>query len=260
MYAAPLDHVPLWLLFFLLAGASWAALEGGYRLGRWRHARTAEEKEAPVGAMVGTILGLLAFMLAFTFGLAATRFEARRQTILDEANAIGTAYLRTRLLPEPQRATSARLLREYVDVRIRAIEEGRVAEAVARSEELHESLWAEAVAAAEKQHGPITALYLQSLNETIDLHATRVQVGIRSRVPVTILGGLFALSLLGMGAVGYQSGLSATRRSPAMSGLVLAFSGVLFLIVDLDRSREGLLQVGQQAMIDVQRSMAAGKP
>ena len=94
------------------------ALEGGYRLGRWRHDRPAEEKETPVGAMVGSILGLLAFLLAFTFGMAATRFEARRQAVLDEANAIGTTYLRARLLPEPQRTESAKLLREYVDVRI----------------------------------------------------------------------------------------------------------------------------------------------
>jgi len=81
-------------------------------------------------------------------------------------------------------------------------------------------------------------------------------VGLRSRIPVGIWTGLLALTLLGMASVGYHSGLAATRRSPAMLGLVLALAGVLYLITDLDRGHEGLLQVSQQAMIDVQRSMA----
>ena len=120
MNTTPLDIFPLGLLFLILCAVACLVLEGGYRLGRWRHSRNADEKETPVGAMVASILALFAFMLAFVFGLAADRFEKRRQTILDEANAIGTTYLRARQLPEPQRAESTRLLREYVDVRVRA--------------------------------------------------------------------------------------------------------------------------------------------
>jgi hypothetical protein len=255
-----LDVIPLWALFLGLGSLLGGSLEGGYRFGRWRRTRTVEEKEAPVGAMVGAILGLLAFVLAFTFGLAANRFEARRQAVLEEANAIGTTYLRTRLLPEPQATASAQYLRVYVDARVQAVEEGKTAEAIARSEELHGLLWAEAVKAAEKQPGPITGLYVQSLNQMIDLHAKRVQVGIRNRIPLSVWFGLFTLALLGMGSVGYQSGLSATRRSPAMLGLVLAFTGVLLLIADLDRGQEGLLTVSQQAMIDLRRSMNQPNP
>ena len=260
MRPEPLDAIPLAVLFAVVFILAMLALEGGYRLGRWRHARTADEKEAPVGAMVGTLLGLLAFLLAFVFGMAASRFESRRQTALDEANAVGTAYLRTRLLPEPQRGASARLLRVYVDVRVRGIREGRLVELVTRSEELHGLLWAEAVTAAERQPGPITGLYVQALNEMIDLHATRVQVGLRSRIPGVIWAGLISLALLGMSSVGYQSGLAATRRSPAMLALIVAFAGVLFLIADLDRPGEGLLVVSQEAMHDLQRAMAADNP
>ncbi|MFO0850926.1 MAG: hypothetical protein U0871_20585 [Gemmataceae bacterium] len=260
MYSKPLDHIPLGLMFVFVAALAGAAVEGGYRFGRWRHARIAEEKETPVGAMVGTILGLLAFVIAFTFGLAATRFEARRQIVLNEANAIGTAYLRTDLLPEPQRGASGRLLREYVDVRLRGASADRIAAAVDRSEELHALLWTQAVQAAERQPGPITGLYVQALNETIDLHAKRVQAVVRDRIPTGIWFVLLILTLLGMGATGYQSGLSETRRSPAMIALVLAFAAILHLIADMDRGRDGLLQVSQQAMIDLQQSMAGGKP
>jgi hypothetical protein len=257
----PLDIVPIWVLFLAVCVVAGLALEGGYRLGRWRHARAPEEKETPVGAMVGSILGLLAFLLAFTFGLAATRFDARREVVLEEANAIGTTYLRARLLPEPQRTEATSLLREYVDARLPDIRQGNpseiIAKVVARSEELQEQLWSQAVAAAEKNATPITGLFVQSLNETIDVHAKRLLVDQRSRIPISIWAGLFGLALLGMAAVGYQAGLSATRRSPAELGVVLAFAGVLFLIADLDRGHEGFLKVSQQPLIDLQRSMQA---
>jgi hypothetical protein len=255
MYA-PLDALPLWGLLLAAALALGLALEIGYRAGRWRHAQTPDEKEQPVGAMVASILALLALVLAFTFSMAASRFDDRRKTVLAEANAIGTTYLRSRLLPEPQRGEIARLLREYVDVRIRAIEEGNLDEALARSEHLHELLWMQTSGIAEKDSASIiTGVFIQSLNDLIDLHAERVQVGLRSRIPLVIWAGLFSLAVLSMAAVGYQSGICATSRSPAMPGLVLAFAIVLALIADLDRPREGLLQVSQQAMQDVQKSM-----
>jgi hypothetical protein len=259
MTTGPLDMIPLWLLLISCGAASWLAIEAGYRLGAWRHEHKSAEKESPVGALVASILGLLGFMLAFTFGLAANRFEARRQAVLEEANAIGTTYLRARLLPEPQRAEIASLLREYVDVRIRGVTENHVLSALARSEELQEKLWSKAIDASKNKdsNSVLTGLFLQSLNETIDVHAKRVQVAMRSRIPLSIWGVLFGLATLGMAAVGYQSGLAATRRSPALLAMVLAFSSVLYLIADLDRPQEGFLVVSQQALIDVQKSMQA---
>jgi hypothetical protein len=144
-------------------------------------------------------------------------------------------------------------------VRVRGIQERKLTEAITRSEELHESLWTQAAEAAKNKDGnPVmTSLFVQSLNETIDLHAKRIMVGMRSRIPMSIWVGLCGLALLSMIGVGYQAGLSATRRSPAMLGLVLAFAGVLFLIADLDRSQDGFLIVSQQAMVDLQKSMHA---
>ena len=256
-----LDAVPLWVLFLSAFVLAWLAVEGGYRLGRWRHNHASDEKDAPVGAMVAAILGLLAFMLAFTFSLAASRFEARRQVVLDEANAIGTTYLCARFLPEPQRDEVAKLLREYVGVRMRGVQKGKTTEALARSEELHSQLWSQATAAAERNPGSImTGLFVQSLNDVIDLHAKRVLVGIRSRIPLSIWCVLFALTVSGMASVGYQAGLSATRRSPAMLLLVVAFAGVLFLIADLDRGQEGFLRVSQEAMTDLQRTVQLAQP
>jgi hypothetical protein len=256
MITAPLDFIPLSILFLLFGLFLWLAIEGGYGLGKWRRARTADEKEQPVGAMVASILGLVALVLGFTFSLAGSRFDARRMAVLEEANAIGTTYLRSRLLPQPQRAEIGKLLREYVQVRIEGVEQGKTQQAIVRSEELHGLLWVQAAAAAEKDsHSIVTGIFIQSLNDVIDLHSKRVLVGLRSRIPLVIWLGLFGLSMLGMAAVGYLAALSGTLRSPAMLGLVLAFAVVLLLIADLDRGQEGLLRISQQSMIDLQKSM-----
>lgn len=258
MLTAPLDIIPLWTMFLIYLVLLLAAIEGGYRLGRWRQARIQDEKEQPVGAMVASILGLVALVLGFTFSLAASRFDARRLAVVEEANAIGTTALRARLLPEPQRTEIARLLRDYVEVRVHATNWGRTEAAVVRSEALHEKLWVQAAAVAEKDpHSILTGVFIQSLNDVIDWHAKRVFVGMRSRIPLVIWVGVVGLASLGLAAVGYQAGLAATRRSPAKLALALAFAVVLLLIADLDRGQEGLLRVGQQAMVDLQKSLEA---
>lgn len=252
----PLDSIPLWALLLGAFLLLWLAMEAGFRAGQWRRANTSEEKDQVVSAMVASILGLLALVLGFTFSLAASRFDERRVVVLNEANAIGTAYLRTSFLPEPQRTEVVRLLREYVDLRIRGTASGDPAPAIARSEQIHNEIWAHAAAAGQQQPQSITVgLCIQSINELIDLHSVRVQAAMRSRIPLVIWVALFGLALLGMGSVGYLDGLSSTVRSPAMIGLVLAFTCVVYLIADLDRGHEGLLQVTQQALVDVHRSM-----
>jgi len=261
MYTAAFDVVPLWALLPLILLVCLLMLECGYRLGRWRHSRAAIEKEAPVAAMAAAVLGLLAFMLAFTFSLAASRFDARRQAVLEEANAIGTTYLRTQLLPDPEGPELAKLLRRYTELRARKLTAENIGELLKESEQLHEQMWSLAVAAADKDSGSImTGLLLESLNESIDLHSKRTFVGLYSRVPITIWLMLLNLVVLGMISLGYQAGLSATRRSLEMPIFALAFACVLYLVVDLDRAHEGLLQISQQAMINLHQSMQVGQP
>lgn len=252
-----LDAFPLWTLFPLTIVIAMASVEVGHRIGRYRRLKSPAEKESSDGSMVAATLGLLAFMLAFTFGMAASRFEDRRQVVLSEANAIGTTYLRTAMIPEPMRTESRNLIREYVDVRLEGSQSGKSDQAISKSEELHRKLWAQAIAAAETDRTPITSLFVQSLNEVIDLHSTRIMAGLRSRVPAPIWIGLYSLAVLAMGVTGYHDGQSSNRRSVAMIALVLAFSAVLFLIADLDRPGQGLLLVSQQSMLDLRNSIAA---
>jgi hypothetical protein len=251
----PIDALPLWALFIAILLVVLLSIEFGYRLGKYRRSRREDEKEAPLGTMVGATLGLLAFVLAFTFGLAAARFDTRRQALLDEANAIGTTYLRSGMLPE-RGEEIRRLLREYVGVRLEAVQSGNVAEGIQQSEDIQQKVWTEAENVGQKNPNSImVGLFVQSLNEMIDLHAKRVQAGLRSRIPGAIWLGLFAVAALSLAAMGYHAGLSGTRRSLAILAVAVTFSVVIELIADLDRPQEGVLRVSQQALLDVQRSM-----
>ena len=256
----PLDALPLWALFIAILLVVLLSIEFGYRLGKYRRSRREEEKEAPLGTMVGATLGLLALVLAFTFGLAAARFETRRQVLLDEANAIETTYLRSGMLPE-RGEEIRRLLREYVGVRLEAVQSGKVAEGIQQSEDIQQKVWTEAENVGQKNPNSImVGLFVQSLNEMIDLHAKRVQAALRSRIPGPIWLGLFAVAALSLATMGYHAGLSGTRRSLAIVAVAVTFSVVIELIADLDRPQEGVLRISQQALLDVQRSMNAPGP
>lgn len=206
--------------------------------------------------MVAAELALLGFMLAFVFGVAATRFDERRRLVIDESNAIGTTFLRSGMLPSPHRETVRNILREYIDVRIESSRNPDIVDAVRRSEELQNRLWAEATALAAKEPNshPI-ALFIQTTNDVIDLHSKRVNAFLWSRLPITVWAVLALIAVLSFAALGYQSSLSGKPRSPAVVAMALAFAAVFWMVVDLERPYEGLLRVTPQPLIELRRSM-----
>ena len=195
-------------------------------------------------------------MLAFTFSLAGSRFDERRQAILTEANSIGTTYLRAGLLPEEQAQHVRKLLREYVDSRVKTTTIQALPTALVRSTEIHEQLWAEAEAAAKKRPESVQlALFVNSLNETIDIHTSRVAATIYSRLPVIVWLVLYCLTTLSMALIGYYAGLTSKIRSLSCPVLALSFAAVMLLVADLDRPGEGMIRVNRQVLIDLQDSM-----
>jgi hypothetical protein len=249
------DALPLWGVFVVTLVLILLAHEIGYRSGAVR-AKGLHEKEAPVGAMVATTLALLGFLLAFTFGFAANLFQMKRQVQLDEANAIGTTYLRADFLPEPARAAVRDLLREYVDVRLGAVEADNVDSARERSEEIQKLLWGHASASMASNPDSIAyGLFVETLNDVIDLHARRLMISLRSRIPPTIWIALYSIAFFAFGTMGYHGGLGAANRSFALIAVAIIFSAVVWLIMDLDTAQEGTLRVSQQSMVDLRDSM-----
>lgn len=251
----PLDSLPVWAVYLLTVLLLFAAMESGYQLGKTRLRELIARPDAGVGAIVAATLALLAFLLAFVVGFAANIFNERRELVVDEANAIGTSYLRAGYLDEPYRTELRDLLREYVDMRLAAREQETREMALTRSEKIHDELWSRAEVVARENPVDTIAIYIESLNEVIDMHTERVSVGLGIRVPPTILLGLYLVALGTMFLVGMGSAYRENRNHIALILLILILSVVLLLIVDLDRSQDGLLRVPQQAMIDLQRQL-----
>jgi hypothetical protein len=165
------SSVPIWLVFIGTVLLVVLSVEIGFRSARFRQKRfestVEQEKEAPVGAMVGATLALLAFLLAVTFGMAVDEFHARKVALMEEANAIRTTYLRAALIPEPQRDDVRRLLRDYVDERLQWAGVERHAPARA-AKDLLQQLWNHAAAAAGRDSSDVTSLFVESVNGVID--------------------------------------------------------------------------------------------
>jgi len=252
-----LDALPVGAVFFVFALVAIVCYESGFRLGRWWQDREPDEQEGPTGVLVGSILALLAFLLAVTMGMASDRFDTRRQIVLDEANAIGTTYLRAGYLPEAASAEIRELLRKYVPLRIRITASGDLAADIKKSEAILDRLWTitEGVAQTTNQ-GDLVSTFIESVNDTIDLHEARVTAR-NARVPETIVLLLFIGSALSLGMLGYSAGLTRRRSLLSAAVLIIALGAVLTIVVDLDRPREGLIQVSQQPLIDLQQQLGS---
>ena len=243
------------LVFALLIAAG----DAGYRLGRRAAASTAETTKKQISVIEGSLVGVLGLLLAFTMSMAVSRYEARKQLVLEEANAIGTSFLRTQLLPEPEGTEIARLLRQYVDLRIQYVSAGEdlgsLERARRKSAELQCEFWARAVAYGRNEPNPVRAgLLLQSLNQVIDLDAAR-WMAFFDHVPEAVIYLDALVALVAAMLVGYAFGIECVRHSLSMYMLGFAITVVLGVIIDLDRPRQGIIQVSQQPMLDLQRQL-----
>ncbi len=255
---APLDNMPLLMFFVIVVLISLLCFEAGFLQGRRIQNKSNEQSEAPVGAMVAGVLALLAFMLTFTFGIALDRFDERRLLVVEEANAIGTTYLRADFLDGPAKAKVQALLREYVSARLSCLEHPEhVQQAINRAEAVQQGLWKQAVEIGRAQPTPISGLFVSALNDVIDLHSKRVIAGLHTRVPVPVWVGLLCISALSMAGIGCYCGRSGTRARAESLILIATFSTVLLLVADLDRPSQGYFRVDQQPIIDLARQIGA---
>lgn len=239
------------------------AMEIGFRSSHRKQARTTEAI-TQANAVLAAMLGLLALLLAFTFSAALQRYEDRSQTVVAEANAIGTTYLRARLLPGEMPDEVQALLRQYLDVRI---QEGRVDatdpalyESLLNQGKLMEAqLWNHAVRAAELDKSVVTSgLFIQSLNELIDTSGTR-NAALNRHVPEIVLFLMFATIVLTTATLGYASGIAGHRVTLAAFALLILIALVVYLIIDLDRPRRGVIQVSHESMLSLQQTIGVAQ-
>ena len=254
LYRAPMAVIAAGMLVVLLVGT-----EAGYRAGSRIRVKGGEGADRELGAIHGAVLGLLGLLLAFTYSFAAGRSEARHEKLVKEANAIGTAYLRAGLLPEPARVELQGILRAYVSTRLVpdavARDPLRLAAAIQTSERTLGSLWP-TLERYLAGHSPtvLDSLMVQSLNDVIDVHSERLAAA-DYRVPPVILWLLLGVAVMAMAVTGWSAGLDGSRNLLFTGTLAALVVAVVIVIVDLDNPRSGFIQLNQKPMVDLRDSL-----
>jgi hypothetical protein len=256
-----IDVLPVWALFVVSVALVLGSAEIGYRLGRSARGTDDPERESPASSISGVVLGLLAFMLAFTFSIVTERYDLKKSLVREEANVIRTAWYRSDFLPVTDRERSKTLLQNYVAARLAVATGGEVdreflQNAADEAVRTHKQLWEMALSNGRlDMNSDIGALYVESVNELANLHALRIGIGINARVPTTIWIVLVCLLTLGMFGLGYYTAIADSRRSRVTIVLAIAFSMVFALIAALDRPGSRFMPVDQSALINLLSEM-----
>jgi hypothetical protein len=257
---------PMTLIGFtiLFAGGLFASmlvmLEVGRRIGIRRFARDREGARAGIGAVEGALYALLGLLIAFTFSSAASRFDTRRALVVEEANDIGTAWLRLDLLPPDAQPALRDLFRRYVDSRLetyRRMPDVAAAEAeLAKTVAMQGDIWNRATAAIGPSPGPAGALLLDSLNTMFDIVTTRTMAA-RMHLPAIIFGMLAVLALLASLFAGYAMGEGKSRSLLHVLGFAAVMAMTVYVILDLEYPRIGLIRLDEydRALVDVRQGM-----
>lgn len=219
----------------------------GRTIGRRRLATESEASHPGFGVIAGAVFGLLGLLIAFTFSAAAFRFDMRRQLIVQEVNAIGTAYLRLNLLPPQSQSELRNDFRQYVEARTavyRKLPDVETAKLeLARSKVLQNGIWEKAVAASRSADGPqASLLLLPALNEMIDITTTRT-VALQTHTPFIIFGLLAAVALACALLVGYAIAGRKTHTWVHVLTFASVLTATIYVIADLEYPHVGLIRI-----------------
>jgi len=260
------DLIPIWLLLIGTIAIMVLFIEYGFRLGQNAISKAKKAQTSQVRAIMGAGLGLLAFMLAFTFSTAQSHFEVRVQSLAEEARIARNAYMQADLLPEPRRTGAKQLLKDYIKLRAGismvsgSIITEQIAELLRLSEQTQHELWLLAVGSETADASGLSmadsdAPFMTSVLALTDIHYTRVHSAIMNRIPFTIWMTLYLMAALSMIIMGYQAGLTERRSPVATVTLAIAFSAVIILITDLDRPVMSFFEINKQLLVDLYNYM-----
>lgn len=256
IYDIPSPAIAALLLVLILV-----AIGIGIRVGAAKQRVQNAESRNQANAVQGSLLGLLALILGFTFSIALARHDHRSAEVVNEANAIGTAWLRSDLVSETRRGEVQTLLRRYGALRLEAAsvsmaDDGTRERLVEEAKTVFSELWALAAEEARNTPNPVTMGFAASLNDMIDALALR-DAAVKRHVPEFALYILFSTFILLGGVVGFSAAIAGVRPGIPAYALVVLIVVLVFLIIDLDRPRRGLVEVNQSDLTGTVEAMLA---
>jgi len=259
---SPFDQIPIYLILVAATLAQVGFIEVGFRYGFSRRVGPFKAQMAQVRAIMGASLGLLAFMLAFSFSMAQQHFEERTAAYMAEVSAIDSAYRGADLIQPNSREEAKELLVNFATLRLETTDAARqddmtaVVAMIRESERMHDQLWSIAETSMENEaERDETGIFAQSVLAMISAHDARLQASVFNRISPIIWLTLFLMSLLSMVVMGYQAGLTGSRSSLATWTLAITFSAVMTLITDLDRPNMTLFKMNQDLLVELENRM-----
>ena len=254
------DFLPLWIIFFCLVLLILLSTWSGVAFVRSRKESIESAEFGHLNTVVGAMLGLLAFILAFSFNFTTSRFDARKAYLLQEINAIETTWLRAGLISEPQSSEVKDLLLEYVALRVETAKHPeKIEEVVGQSIVIQQKIWFQVTELSknERRNDAFNALFVEAVNEMFDHQTKRLTVTLSYRIPTLIWVALFFLIMISMFAVGYLFGKKKERNWYIILALSMAFSIVVLIIIDLD-STSGIIQINYEPIFDLYQRLLNG--
>ena len=246
------DQSALWIVVVLMA-VMLLAFELAYGAGRRWHANTHDAGREVFVAIKVSLLGMLALLLAFAFGMAADRYAERQRLVTAEAITLHRVLLYGSLLPEPGRAEFQKSFRQLVEARFAFFSARQnlaaVEAAIDRTEKLHGQLWG-LVKTEALRDPPLqgAAALMEALNDEWSLHRQRVHA-FENRVPEGVILLLFGGAILALGAVGFAGGIANHRGTAGKWLLAVLLGGTIFVVLDMDRPRRGVFQISQEPIL-----------
>lgn len=250
------NNYPLWFNYIFSLSVIMCSGFIGSRLSNiWKPKDSSSSQNS---LLVGAMLGLLSFLLAFTFSISANRFDNRKASLLDQVNVIGTAYLRADLLPEPMQGEIKSLLYDYVTLLSKITDDQHnIEELNVESEGIQAQIWEIITTLPNEDISPTLIPFVaDSMNSVFDQHTHRYTIGVKYQIPGPIWGFFYIVIGLSIVSVGYYSTGLSMNVSPFLAIiLALTFSAVIYMIADLDNRDEGFIKVNQEPMIQLRQQL-----
>ncbi len=253
MSSSLFNTVPIWCVYVIIILIILLSIRGGITYAKSKKRKDSHTDDSSINTMVGAILGLLAFILAFTFNMTSSRFDARKKLFLDEVNSIETGWLRAGLVEQPFSEELQHKLVEYVEIRIwLAKNPNGLAYALAKSQEIQSEIWGQIKEMTNKNIGSpvINSLLINAINDMFDIQTKRESVGAIDRIPSLIWVALYSLIIIAMFAVGYLHGNTESVNWVMVLALAICFAVIIIIIVELD-SPTGLISINDQILLEM---------
>jgi hypothetical protein len=252
--ATVINFLPSWVFFLIIFSIGILAGEAGAYLKPKSERNQTKEKEGPGSSLIGSLLGLLAFMLAFTFSITASRFSERKNLVAQQAIELGTCYLRTGLIPEKQSTATRKLLGDYTELLIASATSPDIQKNITKLEGYHKLIWDQAISLQHENMDPqLRAMYIQSVNQVVDIFEKRKTVVVVFRIPGALWFALILLYVLAMFVVGAGYNARKDHRNTRLYIITASFSIIVLLIAEMDSlTKATSFRVSQQPLKDVQ--------